>query len=141
MALNIRQDVTTLVTDTDQGISISQQKIVNDLAISGTLDLNYTNQTLLLPSGMTTWTLISKGDIAKIRDITLFLTTAVEGNGNIELLITDVVDPNSPMLDRTMLMREMFVGTVNLNANKSIWIKNVGLEDATLIAIFGGTNA
>jgi hypothetical protein len=37
-------------------------------------------------------------------------------------------------------MRECFVATTDMDADQSIWVKNLGLETASLIAILGGVN-
>lgn len=141
MALTIRTTTSTVVSDSVAGINITQQKQSDDVSDPGTLDLNFTQSTYLLAGSMTDWLKVDKGDITKIRDITLILTSTIEGTSNIEVLITGTVDPNTPTPEyRTMAVRDLFIGAVNLDGNKNLWIKNTGTNDATLITILGGTN-
>jgi len=80
MALSIKNQVVTSVVDTASQINIQQQKSVQDNA-SDTLSLNFTMEAYSLPPGKTLdteWTQLTKGDIANIRDISIFLTSTLK---------------------------------------------------------------
>ena len=111
----------------------------NTYSISTTLNLNFTTETYELPAAATTWTKLNKGDIGRIRDIFIILTSVVQAE-NIDILITNVANPNSPILPKTFSMRDEFIATTNFDSDQDIWIRNPGADVAVLLAIIGGEN-
>jgi hypothetical protein len=112
----------------------------NEYSLSTSWDYNFVAETYELGIAETTWTKVSKGDIGRIRDIYLILTTTAQAE-NIDILITSTADPNAPsVLPRTFSMRDMFISTTYLDAAQNIWIKNLGQSQATVLSIMSGEN-
>ena len=143
MALTLVTQAITSVTDTVTGLNITQSKVSTDIA-SVSLALNFTMEAYTLASGQsldTQWTLINKGDMAGIREVSIFVTSALQAE-NIDILITTVANPNATAgTPKSFSIREMLVGATALDSAQNIWVRNPGASAATLLVILGGVNA
>ena len=91
-----------------------------------------------LPLG-SSWVKIEKGDLGKIRDLYLVLTSTPQDE-NIGVLITTSADPNVGPEDPIFLMRGTFTATTDMTADQNVWIKNFGTAPAALTVVLGGEN-
>ena len=136
MALNLKTQVISSITDAVTSINIAQSHTFDDLATL-TLPLNFSMGTYNLPL-TSDWVKVDKGDIGIIRDIYIVLTSTPQDE-NIGIIITDT-DPNTGPAAPTFKMRQTFVATTDIAATYDVYVKNLGTSAATLTTILGGEN-